>query len=118
MQEKNKISEEEKAEIENRRRQTDREFLYEIFKGTGITDPDELRRIYNGQEELRVLEEDLEAVLAMFSDMTNTSNSKVGKEDFKQVAESSIEEKSIAFKLLKLASQEPEKSNNIKSQGE
>lgn len=118
LQEKNKISEEEKAEIERRRRQTDREFLYEIFKGTGITDPAELRRLYNGQEELRVLEEDLEAVLSMFSDMTNTSNPKVGKKDFKQVAESSIEEKSIAFKLLKLASQEPEKSNNIKSQGE
>lgn len=118
LQEKNKISEEEKAEIENRRRQTDREFLYEAFKGTGITDPAKLRELYYGQENLRISKEDLEAVLSIFSDTDNTSHSKVGKEDFKQVAESSIEEKSIAFKSLKLASQEPEKSDNIKSQGE
>lgn len=42
----------------------------------------------------------------------------VTEEDFKLVAENSIEEKDVTFKALKLASQEPEKGDNIQSQGE
>lgn len=42
----------------------------------------------------------------------------VSEQDFKEVAENSIEEKDVAFNALKLASQEPEKDNNIQSQGE
>lgn len=118
LQEKNKVSEEEKAEIESRSRQTDREFVHSAFKGTGITDPTKLRELYYSQENVRIAEEDLETVLSTFSDTGDISHSKVGVEDFKQVAESSIQEKSLAFRLVKLASQELEKSDNVKSQGE
>lgn len=117
LQEKNKISEEEQAEIENNRRQTDREFLHEVFKGTGITDSAKLRELYESQEELSVSEEDLEAVLSMFSGK-NTPPSKLEKQDFKQVAENSIGEISLTFKALQLAKQDSEKSDDITKQGE
>ena len=118
LQEINEISENEKNEIEIRRKQTDREFLYEAFKGTGITDSTKLRELYYSQDDFRASEEDLEAVLSSISNIVTVIHPEVGKEDFKQVAESSIGEKHIAFKALQLASQEPEKSDNNRSQGE
>lgn len=42
----------------------------------------------------------------------------VSEKDFQEVAENNIGEKDAAFNALKLASQEPEKDNNIQSQGE
>lgn len=42
----------------------------------------------------------------------------VSEQDFREVAENSIREKGVAFNALRLASQEPEKDNNIQSQGE
>lgn len=42
----------------------------------------------------------------------------VSEQDFQEVAENSIGEKSAAFNALKLASQEPEKDSNIQIQGE
>lgn len=42
----------------------------------------------------------------------------VSEQDFREVAENSIGEKGVAFNALRLASQEPEKDNNIQSQGE
>lgn len=55
---------------------------------------------------------------AIFSTTDNSYHSKVKKEDFKRVAENSIKEKSTVFEALKLATQELEKDDNIKSQGE
>ena len=67
LQKQNEMSEEDKAKEESRRREIDREFLDVVFRDTGITDPEELRRLYEGQNEIRVSDEDLEIVLAGFS---------------------------------------------------
>ena len=48
------MSEEDKAKEESRRRKIDREYLDAAFRDTGITDPEELRRLYEGQNEIRV----------------------------------------------------------------
>lgn len=63
-----KSGEKQHPEIEARRKFIDRDYLHAAFQDTGITDPDELRRLYESQNELVVDEDDLEAVLAMFSD--------------------------------------------------
>jgi len=60
--------EKERPEREERRKLIDREYLEVIFQEIGITDPAELRRIYESQDKLIVDEDDLEAVLATFSD--------------------------------------------------
>ena len=79
LQDKNKITEEEKAEIESKKRESDRDYLGAVFEDTGITDPEELRRLYYEQDEIRVAEEDLEAVLATFSDTDTMSPTQIGK---------------------------------------
>lgn len=79
LQDKNKITEEEKAEIESKKRESDRDYLGAVFEDTGITDPEELRRLYYEQDEIRVSEEDLEAVLATFSDADTMSPTQIGK---------------------------------------
>lgn len=79
LQDKNKITEEEKAEIESKKRESDRDYLGAVFKDVGITDPEELRRLYYEQDEIRVAEEDLEAVLATFSDTDTMSPTQIGK---------------------------------------
>lgn len=61
-------AEKEESEIQARRKLIDREFLEVIFEEIGITDVDELRRIYGSQAQLIVDEDDLEAVLSKFSD--------------------------------------------------
>ena len=63
-----KREEEQHPEMEVRRKFIDRDYLHAAFQDTGITDPTELRRLYENQNELVVDEDDLEAVLAMFSD--------------------------------------------------
>lgn len=73
----NRTTDEENKEFENKRRESDRDYLEAVFEDTGITDPNELRRLYYGQNEIRVAEEDLEAVLASFSD--NMSPTQIGK---------------------------------------
>ncbi len=73
----NRTTDEEKKEIESKRIESDRDYLEAVFEDTGITDPNELRRLYYGQNEIRVAEEDLEAVLASFSD--NMSPTQIGK---------------------------------------
>lgn len=73
----NRTTDEEKKEFESKRRESDRDYLEAVFEDTGITDPNELRRLYYGQNEIKVAEEDLEAVLASFSD--NMSPTQIGK---------------------------------------
>ncbi len=79
LQEKDKVSEEEKTEMEKRKSEIDREYLYEILQETDINDPDELRKIYESQEDLRVSDEDLEAVLSMFYDTDKISPTLIKK---------------------------------------
>ena len=79
LQDKSKITEEEKAEIESKKRESDRDYLGAVFEDTGITDPEELRRLYYEQDEIRVAEEDLEAVLATFSDTDTMNPTQIGK---------------------------------------
>jgi len=73
-----KREEQERPARENRKREIDREFLYECFKETGITDPEELRKMYQDSKGLDVSEEDLEIVLASFTDDGNISPSQIG----------------------------------------
>lgn len=63
-----KSEEEQHPEMEARRKFTDRDFLHAIFQETGITNAEELRRLYEEQDEIKVDEDDLETVLTMFSD--------------------------------------------------
>ena len=50
-----------------------------VFEGAGITDPEELRKLYYSQDEVKVTEEDLEAILANFTDSDNISPSQIGE---------------------------------------
>jgi len=79
LQKQNEVSEEDRAKQESRKREIDREYLDAVFRDTGITDPEELRRLYEGQDEIRVSEEDLEIVLASFSEPKTMSPSQMGK---------------------------------------
>lgn len=74
----NKLTDEEKAEIESKRRENDRDYLSAVFEDTGVTDPEELRRLYYSQDEIRVDEDDLEAVLSNFTSADNISPSQIG----------------------------------------
>lgn len=74
----NKLTAEEKAEIESKRRENDRDYLSAVFEDTGVTDPEELRRLYYSQDEIRVDEDDLEAVLSNFTSADNISPSQIG----------------------------------------
>ena len=86
----NEISEEDKERAENRRREIDREYLEAAFRNTGITDPNELRKLYEEQDKIKVSDEDLEIVLASFSNPKEitlsqikelTEQEKIGKRD-------------------------------------
>ena len=86
----NEISEEDKERAENRRREIDREYLEAAFRNTGITDPNELRKLYEEQDKIRVSDEDLEIVLQSFSNSKEitlsqikelTEQEKIGKRD-------------------------------------
>lgn len=79
LQKQNEISEEDKDKEESRRREIDREYLDAAFRDTGITDPEELRRLYEGQNDIRISEEDLEIVLAGFSDPKAITPSQIGE---------------------------------------
>lgn len=72
-----KREEEQHPEMEARRKFTDRDYLHAIFMDTGITDPVELRRLYEEQNEVSVDEDDLESVLAMFSDNVGITPSQI-----------------------------------------
>jgi len=72
-----KREEEQHPEMEARRKFTDRDYLHAIFLDTGITDPVELRRLYEEQNEIRVDEDDLESVLEMFSDNVGITPSQI-----------------------------------------
>lgn len=67
LQDANRLTDEEKAIIESKKRENDRDYLGAVFKETGITDSEQLRKIYYEQDNIRVDEEDLEIVLANFS---------------------------------------------------
>ena len=75
----NEREEAEKPERDAWKSKIDREFLDAVFRDTGITDPTELRKLYERQDNIRVSEEDLEAVLASFSDSENISPSQIGE---------------------------------------
>ena len=86
----NEISEEDKERAENRRREIDREYLEAAFRNTGITDPNELRKLYEEQDKIRVSDEDLEIVLQSFSNSKGitlsqikelTEQERIGKRD-------------------------------------
>ena len=79
LQDKNKITEEEKTKYESRKKESDRDYLMAVFEGAGITDPEELRKLYYSQDEVKVTEEDLEAILANFTDSDNISPSQIGE---------------------------------------
>lgn len=67
LQDANRFTDEKKAIIESKKRENDRDYIGAVFKETGITDPEQLRKIYYEQDNIRVEEEDLEIVLANFS---------------------------------------------------
>lgn len=79
LEKQNEVSEEDRAKEESRKRENDREYLDAVFRETGITDPEELRRLYEGQDEIRVSEEDLEIVLASFSVPKRINPSQIGE---------------------------------------
>ena len=79
LEDKNKITEEEKAKNESKKRKIDRDYLGAVFKDTGITDPEELRRLYYEQDKIRVAEKDLEVVLRSFYDSDILSPTQIGK---------------------------------------
>ena len=79
LEDKNKIIEEEKAKNESKKRKIDRDYLGAVFKDTGITDPEELRRLYYEQDKIRVAEKDLEVVLRSFYDSDILSPTQIGK---------------------------------------
>lgn len=58
------LSPEEKNASEQRKSAIDRDYLYVALKQTGVTDIDELRKIYESQDNVRVSPEDLKAILA------------------------------------------------------
>ena len=82
MEQKNASSEQEKKDADMRRRQNDRDYLYEALQGIGTTDIAQLRKIYEGQNEIKVSYEDLDIVLQMISNNEQTeifSEQEIGK---------------------------------------
>ena len=82
MEQKNASSEQEKKDADMRRRQNDRDYLYEALQGIGTTDIAQLRKIYEGQNEIKVSDEDLDIVLQMISNNEQTeifSEQEIGK---------------------------------------
>ncbi len=74
-----KKDEKEAPAMKARKSMIDREYLQTIFEETGITDIDELRKLYEeNREKLDVLQEDFEAVLATFSDNGTIEPSQIG----------------------------------------
>ena len=112
LQEKDKVTEEEKNEIDRRKSEIDREYLYEALQGTGIRDIDELKKIYESQEEVRVSDEDLEAVLSRFSDSDKISPTQIG-EDTARAGTSISEIKQSTQEIRRDITKDNVKSNGL-----
>lgn len=93
LQDVNRLTDEEKARIESRRRENNIEYLEAVFKDTGITDPEELRKIYYEQENVRVPDEDLEIFLANFSQLQNNQPEQDNEQSLIDSAIEATEEK-------------------------
>ena len=77
---KRETEEAERPQIEARREMIDIEYLDVLFKDTGITDPAELRKLYEGlPEDAKVSKEALEAYLSNFTNPDNMSPLQIGK---------------------------------------
>lgn len=84
LKKQNEISEEDRINQDKYRSENDREFLDFAFKKTGVTDKEELRRMYEEQDDLRVSDEDLEFILESFEESKTINPSQIRKSTVKE----------------------------------
>lgn len=106
---------EDKATIERRKREDTRKILYTALKGYGVTDPAELRKIYEGQDMLRVSDEDLEIVLAMISEGGKITPDQV-KRDIARAGVSMSDINKSVQEIKKDMTKDDDKTNELKAE--